>query len=51
MFRVRESESTVDFSNVPINKVGNIPMKMQKKIGKKGKMLNWTIFGTGKLEV
>lgn len=39
MFRVRESESTVGFSNVPINKVGNVQMKMKKKIGKKGKVL------------
>lgn len=36
MFRVRKSESIVDSSNVPINKVGNVQIKMQKKIGKKG---------------
>lgn len=39
MFRVRESESIVDFSNVSINKVGNVEMKMQEKKAKKGKVL------------
>lgn len=37
MFRVREFGSIV--YNVPINKVGNVQMKKQKKIGKKGKVL------------
>lgn len=37
MFRVREFESIVDFSNVSIKKTGSVQMKMQKKIGKKRK--------------
>lgn len=45
MSRVKEFESILDFSNVPVNEVcleksdDNVQLKMQKKIDKYGKVL------------